>query len=124
MNINGNTTRIFRPMMRALCIALLATAASVAAHAQDLIRTSISNVTPDGFPMVLRHNYELGTEDRAYGENGEYTEVAPMMLGAFKSLTVGDITIPVGGSTEVWFGGCLRDVFLDWFDGCILIRIR
>ena len=125
MSMRTQAPRFIRPVMQALCIAL---AASVAATAQaqvaDRIETSIQSVVPDGFPLVLQHNYELGSETRAYGENGEYVEVAPMTLGVFKSLTIGDITIPVGASTQIWFGGCIRDILLDWLNGCILIRIR
>jgi hypothetical protein len=126
MKMNTQVSRFIRPVMQALCIALIAAAASVMTQAQEItpVVTSIIDVTPDGFPLTLQHDYELGSETWTYDQNGEYTGVAPATLGAFKSVTVGNITVPVGGSTEVWFGGCLGDLLVDWFDGCIRIRIR
>lgn len=126
MKMNVRTSRFIRFAMQAFCIALIAAAASVVAQAQvtERVETSINDVTADGFPLTLQHDYERGSETRTYEENGEYVEFVPMTFGSFKSLTVGSITIPVGGSTEVWFGGCLRNVLVDWFNGCIYIRIR
>jgi hypothetical protein len=124
--MNAQISRFIHPIMQALCITLITAAASVMAQAQEAIRveTSINDVTDDGFPLILQHDYELGSETRTYNDNGEYVEDAAIGLGDFKSVTVGDITIPVGESTEVWLGRCPMRVGVHWIDGHLYINIK